>query len=72
MLIRSIFQDGVNHTVSSRRVITFLAFILCAIAFIADLFWSHTVSQFMYENMTYLVMAGLGFIVAEKFSTKKD
>lgn len=72
MWIKSIFEDGVNHSISSRRIITFLSFLLCAIAFIADLFWSLTVSEFMYENMVYLTMAGLGFVIAEKFSRNKD
>jgi hypothetical protein len=63
-------QDGLDGTVSSKRVITFLAFLLCAIAFLANLFFGYKIDSFMYESMSYIVMAGLGVTVAEKFSSK--
>jgi hypothetical protein len=61
-------QDGINGSVSSKRVITFLAFILCSIAFISNLFFGLKIDQFIYDSMTYIVMAGLGVTVAEKFT----
>ena len=61
-------QDGVDGSLSSKRVVTFLAFLLCAIAFIANLFFGYKVDSFIYETMAYISMAGLGVTVAEKFS----
>lgn len=66
----NMFADGHNGTVSSRRVVTFLAFLLCAIAFISNLFCKYTVDSYMYEGMIYLAMVGLGTTVAEKFTKK--
>lgn len=64
-------KDGDDETISSKRVITFLAFILCAVAFVSNLFWGFEVKEFMYESMIYLAMAGLGVTVAERFAPKK-
>jgi FtsH-binding integral membrane protein len=70
MWINTLLEDGENHSLSSRRVITFLAFVLCAIAFLANLFWGFKIDQFIYESMMYVVLGGLGVIVAEKFTKK--
>lgn len=69
--LRSMLKDGDDDTISSKRVVTFLAFLLCAIAFVANLFWGFEVKQFMYESMIYLAMTGLGVTVAERFAPKK-
>ena len=66
--LTSMLSDGTNNTVSSKRVVTFLAFTLCGLAFIVNLFWKLEVAQFMYESMMYIVIAGLGFTASEKFS----
>ena len=68
--IKSMLSDGVNGSVSSKRVITFLATFLVAMAFILNLFWDLTVEQFMYDSMMMIVVAGLGTTVAEKFAKK--
>lgn len=65
----SMLRDGIDNTLSSRRVITFLAFMLCAIAFIANLFFGMKIEQFIFDSMSYIAMAGLGATVAEKFSS---
>lgn len=70
-LLKSMLKDGDDDTISSKRVVTFLAFLLCAIAFVANLFWGFEVKQFMYESMIYLAMTGLGVTVAERFAPKK-
>jgi hypothetical protein len=70
MRLTSILEDGDNHSLSSRRVITLLAFVLCSIAFLANLFWGFKIDQFIYESMMYIVLGGLGVIVAEKFTKK--
>jgi FtsH-binding integral membrane protein len=63
--------DGENGSISSKRVITFVATLLVAIAFIANLFWKLTIEEFMYSSMMTIILAGLGTTVAEKFAPKK-
>ena len=57
--------------ISSKRVVTMSAFLLLAIGFIANLFLKYTVVEFMYETMSYIVIAGLGFTASERFSPNK-
>ena len=68
----SLLQDGVDGSLSSRRVITFLAFIFCSIAFFANLFWGKQMNPAMFEGMMYIAIAGLGVTVAEKFSNRNS
>jgi hypothetical protein len=69
--LTSMLADGTDNSISSKRVITFLAFLMCGIAFIAELFWSYKVSAQTFDAMMYIVIAGLGFTASEKFG-KKD
>ena len=55
---------------SSKRTITFLAFILCGVGYIAEIFFDKHINPATYDNMMYIVLAGLGFVVAEKFAPK--
>ena len=55
---------------SSKRLITFLAFILVAIGFIAELFFEKKVSPQTFDAMMYIVLGGLGFTASEKFTKK--
>jgi len=59
-----------TDSVSSKRVITFLSFLLCAAAFIADLGWDLKVDFPVFQSMMYIVIAGLGFTASEKFANK--
>jgi hypothetical protein len=68
--LRSMLADGVNNSVSSKRVITALAFILCAYGFVADIH-GYKVNPALFESMMYIVIAGLGFTASEKFSKQK-
>jgi len=56
---------------SSKRVITFLAFLLMATGFIAEMFFERKVNPTTYEYMMYIVIGGLGFTASEKFTQKK-
>ena len=69
--IKSMLADGENGSISSKRVITFVATLLVAMAFVANLFWKLTIEEFMYSSMMTIVLAGLGTTVAEKFAPKK-
>jgi hypothetical protein len=61
----------IDGNVSSKRVITFLAFVLCSVAFISNLFWKLDIDSKLFENMMYIVVAGLGFTASEKFAKKE-
>ena len=62
--------EGENNP-SSKRTITFLAFLLLAVGFIAEMFFEKKVNPTTYEYMMYIVICGLGFTASEKF-VKKD
>ena len=66
--LTSMVTDGINGTVSSKRVVTTLAFLLCSVAFVAELFWGYKVSPQSFDSMMYIVIAGLGFTASEKFA----
>ena len=68
--LSSMLADGVNGEVSSKRVVTFIAFLLCATGFLANLFWGFKIDEFIFNNMMYIVIAGLGFTGLEKFAPK--
>ena len=55
---------------SSKRVITFLAFLLIATGFVAELFFEKKVNPQTFDNIMYIVLGGLGFTASEKFTTK--
>jgi hypothetical protein len=69
--LNSMLSDGVNGSVSSKRVITLLAFIVCVYAFIADIH-GYKITPALFESMIYLVIAGLGFTASEKFAKKEE
>jgi hypothetical protein len=63
-------SDGINSTVSSKRVVTLLAFLMCAYGFVA-MVCGYSIDSKIFDSMMYIVIAGLGFTASEKF-TKKD
>lgn len=69
--LRSMLSDGHNDSWSSKRVITFLAFIMCSAAFIGNVFFGKTVDAALFDSMMYIVVAGLGFTASEKFASHK-
>jgi len=66
----SMLTDGTDEGISSKRAVTLLAFILCTIAFIANLFWNLDIKDSIFEGMMYIAIAGLGFTASEKFTKK--
>lgn len=64
-------SDSHNGSISSKRVITFLAFILCAYGFVADIH-GFKMTPALFDSMVYLVIAGLGFTASEKFAKKEE
>ncbi len=69
-LVKMLTSEGEAYP-SSKRVITFMAFVLIAIGFLSELFLARTVSPTTFEAVMYIVLGGLGFTASEKFS-KKD
>lgn len=63
-------SDGINDTISSKRVVTFLSFLLCAAAFIESTWFGGKVDINLYNSLMYIVVAGLGFTASEKFASK--
>ena len=70
MWLNSMLQDSHNGSVSSKRVVTLVAFVLCGLAFMVDLFTSYKAERYLFESMMYIVIAGLGFTASEKFTNK--
>ena len=68
--LNKILSD-VHGQTSSKRTVTLIAALLCFVAFVANLFFSLPLEEFVYNGMLYLVAAGLGFSALEKFSIAK-
>ena len=66
-MLSDMLKDSHDDTVSSKRVIAFAAFVLCAVAFVSNLFWNYRVEPFMFDSMIYLAMVGIGATAVEKF-----
>jgi hypothetical protein len=64
-------SDGENSSVSSKRVITLLAFVLCGVSFMLDQVMGLKADPKLFDAMMYIVVAGLGFTASEKFASKK-
>ena len=69
--LNSMLSDGINGSVSSKRVITLLAFIVCVYGFVADIH-GYKMTPSLFDSMIYLVIAGLGFTASEKFAKKEE
>ena len=63
--------DGTDELLSTKRVITLLAFLLCAVGFIADIY-GYEITPAVFDSMMYIVVAGLGFTASEKFAKKEE
>jgi hypothetical protein len=70
MFVKSLLQDSHNASISSKRVITLLAFLVCAGGFVADTL-GYKVNPELFDSMMYIVVAGLGFTASEKFASKQ-
>lgn len=66
----TLLLDGHDGSLSSKRVVTVAAFVLCAIAFLANLFGGYKIDEFIYNSMMYIVVAGLTATASEKFSSR--
>ena len=71
MWLTSMLSDSHNGTISSKRVVTLFAFILCSWGFVASIYGYHVDSK-LFDSMMYIVVAGLGFTASEKFAKKEE
>lgn len=72
MKMNSIICDSHDDNVmSSKRVVTILAFIFCTIAFFANLFFDKTIDSFIYETMAWIVLGGMTATAVEKFKKEE-
>jgi len=65
--INCVSSDG---KISSKRLVTLLAFLMMATGFISNLFWKFTIDPTIYDSMKWIVIGGLGFTASEQFSNK--
>ena len=67
--VKHMLSDS-TEIISSKRVITFLTFLLCAAAFIGNTWFGYKVDINIFNSLIYIVIAGLGFTASEKFAPK--
>jgi hypothetical protein len=69
--LKSMLADHEDaDALSSKRVISFLAFLCLVIAFFVDLFTDFQITQGVYDSMMWIVVGGLGITGIEKFAKK--
>ena len=66
--IREIVSD--NGTLSSKRVVSLLAFVAMTASYFIDQFTEYKVDQSLFDSMMWIVIAGLGITGVEKFAKK--
>jgi hypothetical protein len=59
---------GAKTGISSKRFIGFLAAVTMIFVAIVDLFTDKTVSDYVFEGLMWLAIAGLGFVASERFA----
>ena len=65
-LLNCVSSDG---KVSSKRLVTLLAFFMMSIGFISNLYWDFKIDADIYDSMKWIVISGLGFVATEQFKT---
>lgn len=69
--LKTMLSDSEEGGVSSKRVITFLAFLLCGASFISQTWFGTKIDIQVFNSLMYIVVAGLGFTASERFAPKK-
>lgn len=59
---------GSGTGVSSKRFIGFIAAITMIFVAVVDLFSDKTVSDYVFDGLMWLAIAGLGFVASERFA----
>lgn len=58
--------------ISSKRLITLLAFGLIVFGFVANMIWKFTIDAGIFDSVKWIVLGGLGFTASERFSGSKS
>ena len=69
-IVKEVLSD-VDGRLSSKRIFTLLGFIMIMSGFYGDLIWDLSVADVVFESVTFIVIAGLGFTGAEKFAPNR-
>lgn len=69
--LSEVFQD-VNGSLSHKRVITIVAFLLFCFAFAINIFFSIEIDINMINTIEMIILGGMGVSVIEHFGRKKD
>jgi len=69
--IKGMLSSDSSDRLSSKRVITFLAFLAVTGAFITNLIWGKNVDTNMFDGLIQIVWAGLGVVVGEHLLKNK-
>jgi hypothetical protein len=59
---------GAKTGISSKRFIGILSAVTMIFVAIVDLFTDKTVSDYVFEGLMWLAIAGLGFVASERFA----
>jgi|TARA_R110000796_G_scaffold98092_1_gene205479 hypothetical protein len=70
--IKQMLSSEDNSKLSSKRVITFMAFILVSIVFLSDAIFHIVIDENMFDGMIQIVWAGLGVTVGEHLLKKAN
>ena len=68
--LSKILSSGTD--LSSKRVITAVAAFVVVIIALVDLFTDNVVTEYVFEGVVWIAMAGLGSIAAENFANRKQ
>jgi hypothetical protein len=66
-MINCLSSDG---KISSKRLITLLAFCVMTLGFLCNMLFKLTIDTTIYDSMKIIVVCGLGFTASEQFGTK--
>ena len=59
---------GASTGVSSKRFIGFIAAVSMIVIAMVDLFTDNEVTDYVFEGLMWLAIAGLGFVASERFA----
>ena len=68
--IKEMLSDG--GSLSSKRVIAFLAFLVIAVSYFIDQFTEFKITKDLFDSLMWIVIGGMGITGVEKFAPKKD
>jgi hypothetical protein len=66
--IKEVMKDS-DGCYSNKRFITTSAFLFITVAFFSNLYWGFTITEYIFNAMATVVMAGLASTVGERFAT---